>query len=670
MKSAKEAETETVMALVSKAQDLKENMLVRSACIGGIVLPTAFDSCATNCFVSESVSEELRNIGHIPMRSPVAYDVRQGNPLCVTNMVHMVPVTVISTQGLPIHWYMCMFIVANTGAEAIIGYPTLAAGRIITYDPPEGYEQTLCLLAVDSSPVNADYKAKATEQVRDSRHYSYGPPLELAACFHTKKVMQQPDKLETTDRGRRYNRREHPSFTDNEVWVRGNEIELVVNELGETGEDRTTTNAEQATEVSHHSSQEGQVDQPPQQQLPLKPPLRSSEASPRLKHDTELQHQPPASIVVVAKTQTLAKQVGCIASDTSTQIIQAAESRVEPQTTIQQTNELTAITIETTTLRKKKGATEALTPALPFGQNTVLPEEVIEALLTLKQLSEKPPETLWTKEQLNEIQAKLSVNRPEWSNCLTMTHILAQFDTETAKEIEKLMDSERFQNSTFCKSLKLPAKVKYFDINQKPGVDWWNPPKVRRYKNPLMYEVVDKMLDWQITDGLLSESNAARPAVVTVVEKEGRDHRCCFDYRQRNERTEVPVFPMPDIQEFLDEAMGYEYYCSFDMAKMFNQIEINPKHRELAAFITHRGVYDPHRIQFGLQGGPQHAVREVGGLMLTNPLTNGKSFTAWAIKQNSSGRNSQGFQHKAVHRRRFHQIERKRRFDKNCRTFL
>ena len=96
-----------------------------------------------------------------------------------------------------------------------------------------------------------------------------------------------------------------------------------------------------------------------------------------------------------------------------------------------------------------------------------------------------------------------------------------------------------------------------------------------------------------------------------------------------------------EIQEFLDETMGYE--CNViavsTWQKMFNQIEMNPKHRELAAFINHRGVFDPHRVQFGLAGGPQHAVREVGGLMQTSPLTNGKAFTAWAIEQNSLGRN-------------------------------
>jgi transposase InsO family protein len=424
-----------------------------------------------------------------------------------------------------------MFIVANTGAEAIIGYPTLAAGKIITYDPPEGYEQTLLFQAVDSQPVSVDYKASAVEQVRDLRHYTYGPPSELAACFLTKKA--------------------------------------------------------------HHPVQEQQK-----------------------------------------KTMT-----ECISNDTLTQIAQTAEPKVDYRITIQEGSELLHDSVaEKLVTKRKKGQTEALTPSLPFGQNAVLPEEVIEALLTLKQLSEKPPETLWTKEQLDEIQTKLSANRPEWSNCLTMTHVLSQFDKETAQTIENLMDSERFQKSTFCKSLKQPAKVKDFDINQKPGVDWWNPPKARRYKNPLMYEVVDKMLDWQLEDGLLSESNATRPAIVTVVEKEGRDARCCVDYRLRNERTEIPVFPMPDIQEFLDETMGYEYYCSFDMAKMFNQIGINPKHRELAAFITHRGVFDPHRIQFGLGGGPQHAVREVGGLMIISPLTNGIAFTAWAIEQNNKGR--------------------------------
>jgi hypothetical protein len=198
---------------------------------------------------------------------------------------------------------------------------------------------------------------------------------------------------------------------------------------------------------------------------------------------------------------------------------------------------------------------------------------------------------------------------------------------------------DTYKDSVFGKSLKYPAKVKQFEINSKPGEDNWAPQKARRFKNPVMYDVVDTWLDWQLADELLSTSNAVRPAVITVVEKEGREPRTCCDYRLRNARTEVPTFPMPDIGEHVDDSIGYKYYCSFDMAKMFNQIELKKEHRDLAAFITHRGVHAPHRVQFGLAGGPQHAVREVGGMMALDPLTNGESYTLWALQKNKDGEN-------------------------------
>ena len=70
---------------------------------------------------------------------------------------------------------------------------------------------------------------------------------------------------------------------------------------------------------------------------------------------------------------------------------------------------------------------------------------------------------------------------------------------------------------------------------------------------------------------------------------------------------------------------------------MFNQFEITEKYRPLAAFMTHRGVYEPKRVMFGLQGGPQHAVRELSNEMLLDNLTNGVTYTEWAHQQNKAG---------------------------------
>ena len=296
----------------------------------------------------------------------------------------------------------------------------------------------------------------------------------------------------------------------------------------------------------------------------------------------------------------------------------------------------TDVSVNTIKIKKKKGETNALTAAEPYGINPPLDDEVLEALRTLKILSETLPENYYTPEQLKEVQTNLAVNRPEWGSCLTLRHLEHTFDENVKHEIENMMDST-YKETVFGKSLREPARVAQFEINQKPGQDDWTPQKARRFKNPLMYDVVDAHLDWQIVDGLLSTSYAVRPAVITVVEKEGRAPRTCCDYRLRNGRTEVPTYPMPDIGEHIDDSIGYKYYCSFDMAKMFNQIEIKKEHRDLAAFITHRGVFSPHRVQFGLAGGPQHAVREVGGLMVQDNLTNGVDYTTWAKQRNAEG---------------------------------
>jgi len=176
--------TQTVVALVSSAKSLNENMLMRCARIGNMVIRTALDTCATNCFVSKRTSEQLNNGGYKVHKGPVSYDIRQGNPLCTTTEVHMVPVCLINNEGERVTWRMCLFIVANCGADAIIGYPTLSQGHIISYYPPSGYETTL---AKTISNQTKEYEREALEAVQSSRNYVYGPPMEIAASRQQQK---------------------------------------------------------------------------------------------------------------------------------------------------------------------------------------------------------------------------------------------------------------------------------------------------------------------------------------------------------------------------------------------------------------------------------------------------------------------------------------------------
>jgi hypothetical protein len=286
--------------------------------------------------------------------------------------------------------------------------------------------------------------------------------------------------------------------------------------------------------------------------------------------------------------------------------------------------------------KRKRGQTDMLSPTDPYGKNPPLPDEVMEAVKHLKMLAD-PKSNPYTQQQLEELRSEFLLGRPKWGNCLTVQKTVEVSDKETEQCINDLMDKPRYQKSIFSDFLDGCCDLGEYEINQKPGRDTWTPPQPRKYRNPTYVKIVDDWLDSLIAYRKIRESTATHPAPITIVEKDQRDPRVCVDYRNRNARSEVPVYPMPDVQDFLDETSGFEHYCSFDMAKMFNQFRIKEAHKHLAAFITHRGVYEPNVVMFGLSGGPQHAVRECGGAMARDPLTNGIAFTEWALQQNAQG---------------------------------
>lgn len=290
-----------------------------------------------------------------------------------------------------------------------------------------------------------------------------------------------------------------------------------------------------------------------------------------------------------------------------------------------------------TVTKKRKGETSMLSEEDPYGKNPPLPEEVMEAVRHLKLLSSPSTTQEYSSQQIEEIRSRLSELRPAWARCLTLQKTLDVADKETEQFIYDLMDKPKYQTSIFSSCMKKCCDLGEYEIKSKPGVDFWTPPQPRHFKNPGTTQIVDAWLDALLDNEKCRESNASHPACVTVVMKDGRDPRVCIDYRNRNARSDVPVFPMPDVHDFLDENEGFKYYCSFDMAKMFTQFRLKEEHKHLAAFITHRGVFEPNVVMFGLQGGPQHAVRECGGAMDKDPLTNGKDFTKWALEQNAAG---------------------------------
>ena len=77
-----------------------------------------------------------------------------------------------------------------------------------------------------------------------------------------------------------------------------------------------------------------------------------------------------------------------------------------------------------------------------------------------------------------------------------------------------------------------------------------------------------------------------------------------MDYRKLNDLTIKNRFPLPIIEEILDELVGSQYFTKLDMTAGYHQIRMHPENELKTAFKTHHGHFQFRVMPFGLTNVP------------------------------------------------------------------
>lgn len=123
-------------------------------------------------------------------------------------------------------------------------------------------------------------------------------------------------------------------------------------------------------------------------------------------------------------------------------------------------------------------------------------------------------------------------------------------------------------------------------------------------------EVKRQVENW-LEKGIVRKSCSDIASRVVVTKKKSGEYRVCVDFRQLNSMVLKDGFPVPIVEDIIQQLHNVKFFCTMDLENGFFHVPIEESSKKYTAFVTKQGLFEFNRAPFGFCNSPAYFIRYV-----------------------------------------------------------